>query len=59
MSHGLNTKYLQQAHRLCSAPDRMVEFGEVEEASAEGGRARGTSETYAWFPVPCTPLPSH
>lgn len=40
MSHGLNTKYLPQAHMLCSAPELMVEFGEVEEASEDEAKLK-------------------
>lgn len=61
MSHGLKTKYLQHAHMLCSAPELMVEFGEVEEASEDEGKLK---EAGHWgplkhMPVLCTPLPIH
>lgn len=40
MSHGLNMKYLQQAHMLCSAPELTVESREVEEASEDEAKLK-------------------
>lgn len=40
MGHGLNMKYLQQVHMLCSAPKLMVESGEVEGASEDEAKLK-------------------